>query len=221
MLCPNTKFMTLPIESLHTQTLARDGHLRSPEFFAERKRLLTQLDSHLTPLTRKGIGFPDHPKLKTALGISTRSLVHRYGRAGGYGQNPGYATRLKAVTRAAKYVKYGGWIGTTLGAGASVMKVQDVCAAGDIEACERIKYTETGAFVGGLAGGAAAGALWGAGSAGSICLALGAPTAGTGTVICAVIVVGGAALVLGAVGEKGGEMTAGLIHAGVNYVKQR
>lgn len=203
------KQLMLEIESLHTQTLARDGHLRSPEFFTERKRLLIQLDSHLTPLTKKGIGFPDHPKLKTALGISTRSLVHRYGRAGGYGQNPGYATRLKAVTRAAKYVKYGGWIGTTLGAGASVMKVQDVCAAGDAEACERIKYTETGAFLGALAGGAAtSGAL--VSGAGAVCIALGVPTLGAGAVACGVVVVGAGSLAIGIgtgkLGEIGGEM---------------
>lgn len=65
------------IEALHIRSFQADGHLRSADFFAERKRLLAQLNTNLTALTRKGIGFPDHPNLKSALGISTRSLVHR------------------------------------------------------------------------------------------------------------------------------------------------
>lgn len=33
------------------------------------------------------------------------------------------------------------------------MKVQDVCSAGDTEACRKVKFTEAGGFVGGVAGG--------------------------------------------------------------------
>lgn len=197
------------IENLHMATLAKDGHLRSSEFFAERKRLMTQLDKHLAPLVKKGIGFPDHPKLKTALGISSRSLVHRYGRAGGRGQNPGHATHLAGVAKAAKYVKYGGWIGTTLGAGASVLKVQKVCAAGDAEACEKVKYTEAGGFLGSVIGGSVtATALRSA--AIPACVALGAPTAGMGTIACGLVVIGigtvAAGFVSGKLGEAGGEV---------------
>ena len=76
------------IEALHQRTFQRDGHLRSPEFFAERKHLFSQLDTHLTGLTKKGIGFPDHPNLKSALGISSRSLVHRWTKAGGARPDP-------------------------------------------------------------------------------------------------------------------------------------
>ncbi len=50
-------------------------HLHSEAFFVERKRLLELLDNQLTSFTKKSIGFPDPPKLKTALGISSRSLV--------------------------------------------------------------------------------------------------------------------------------------------------
>jgi hypothetical protein len=53
--------------------LQKHGHLRAPEFFAERKRLLTQLDLHMNGFMRKGIGLQDHPKLKSALGIYEKS----------------------------------------------------------------------------------------------------------------------------------------------------
>ncbi|VCU64039.1 MULTISPECIES: PAAR domain-containing protein [Pseudomonas] len=113
------------IEALHQSAFLKDGHLRSPEFFAERKRLLAQLNTGLTGLIRKGIGFPDHPNLKSALGISSRSLVHGWTKAGAPGQIPGYATHLDGVAKAATVVKYGGWFGTAVGGGASYMKVQD------------------------------------------------------------------------------------------------
>lgn len=159
----NVKSALRDIEALHQRTFLRDGHLRSPEFFAERKRLFGQLDTHLTGFTKKGIGFPDHPNLKSALGISSRSLVHRWTKAGAPDQIPGYATHMDGVAKAAKYVKYGGWLGTAVGGGASYMKAQDVCMAGDTKACKRVKLTESGSFIGGVAGGAGS---FGAGVAG-------------------------------------------------------
>ena len=125
-----------------------DGY-NSPTFLAERQKLLAQLDGHLTSLTRKGIGFPDHPNLNRAMFLSPPSLVHRWTEAGGVGQVPGYATHLEGVARASKYLKYGGWVGTTIGGGASALKVQDVCTAGDAEACKKVKFTEGGSFIGG------------------------------------------------------------------------
>ncbi|AKA23484.1 hypothetical protein [Pseudomonas chlororaphis] len=198
------------IEALHQRTFQKDGHLRSPEFFAERKKLLAQLDTRLTSMTRKGIGFPDHPNLKSALGISSRSLVHRWTKSGAAEQIPGYATHIEGVVKAAKVVKYGGWIGTALGGGASYLKVQKVCAAGNSEACEKVRFTETGNFVGGVAGGAAVGAVLTGTTVGALCVALGVPTGGVAALVCGVVVVGGGSFagvsILGNAGEKMGEV---------------
>ncbi|WP_282363973.1 hypothetical protein [Pseudomonas sp. PS01297] len=196
------------IEALHVRSFQTDGHLRSAEFFAERKRLLAQLNTNLTALTRKGIGFPDHPNLKSALGISARSLVHRWTAAGGPDQIPGYATHIEGVSKAAKYLKYGGWIGTGIGGAASYMKVQDVCSAGNTEACERVKFTETGSFAGGVGGGALAGALLTAPAVAGMCVGLDVPTAGFGTLICGVFVVGTGSFTAGALGGAAGEAMA-------------
>jgi len=200
------------IEALHIRSFQTDGHLRSAEFFAERKRLLAKLNTNLTALTRKGIGFPDHPNLKSALGISTRSLVHRWTAAGGPDQIPGYATHIEGVSKAAKYLKYGGWIGTGIGGGASYMKVQDVCAAGNTEACKRVKFTEAGNFAGGMGGGALAGALLTAPAVAGICVGLGVPTAGVGTLVCGVLVVGVGSFTAGAIGGAAGEAMADKIY---------
>jgi len=203
------------IEALHQRSFLRDGHLRSPDFFAERQQLLARLDTHLTTMTRKGIGLPDHPNLKSALGISSRSLVHRWTKAGSAGQIPGYSTHIAGVSRAAKIVKYGGWVGTAIGGGASYMKVQDVCTAGNVEACEKVKFTESGSFAGGVIGGAVVGSILTGSTAGAICLALGVPTAGTGTLVCGLVVVGVGSLAAGAAIGKVGEQVGEIIYEGI------
>lgn len=200
------------IEALHQRAFLKDGHLRSPEFFVERKRLLAQLNTGLTGLVRKGIGFPDHPNLKSALGISSRSLVHQWTKAGAPEQIPGYATHVEGVAKAAKVVKYGGWFGTAIGGGASYMKVQDVCSAGETEACKKIRFTETGSFAGGVAGGAFTGMIFTSPVVGTVCLALGVPTGGMATLACGIVLVGGASVAGGALGGSGGEMTGEVLY---------
>lgn len=53
----------------------------------------------------------DYSKLKTALGISTKSLVHHWNKAGAPSQILGYATHVEATSRAAKYMYAGGYKG--------------------------------------------------------------------------------------------------------------
>jgi len=202
----DVKVILRDIESLHTRTFQANGHLNSAEFYAERKRLLAQLNTQLTKLTKKSIGFPDHPNLKAVLGISTKSLVHRWRKAGAVGQIPGYATHIEGVSKAAKYVKYGGWIGTAVGGGASVIKVQGVCAEGNAEACKKVKFTEAGGFSGGVAGGAMASAAITGSTIGWVCAALSVPTGGTAALVCGLVVVGVGSIVGGVGGGKGGEL---------------
>jgi hypothetical protein len=87
------------------------------------------------------------------LGISSQSLIHHSINASPGGQIPGYATHLEGVAKASKYVNYGGWLCIAIDGRASAMKVQKVCVAGSIDACERVRLTELGSFSGGVAGG--------------------------------------------------------------------
>ena len=200
------------IEVLQQATLQRDGHLRSPAFFAERQRLLAQLNSHMTALTRKGIGFPQHINLKKMLGISSQSLVHHWTNASPAGQIPGHATHLEGVARASKYVQYGGWLGTAVGGGASAAKVQDVCAAGNSEACRRIRLTESGSFTVGVAAGMATGRMLTAPVVGGLCVALGVPTGGFLTLACSIVAVGAGSYAGGTLGEMSGEFIGEAIY---------
>ncbi|MGH8384487.1 MAG: PAAR domain-containing protein [Pseudomonas sp.] len=201
----NVESVLQEIDALHKRTFQTDGHLRSPAFFTERKRLLTMLDTSLNGMTRKSIGFPDHPNLKSALGISSRSLVHQWTKAGASGQIPGYATHIEGVAKASKYIKYGGWIGTAVGGGASYIKVQDVCTAGNSETCEKVKFTETGGFTGSVVGGALAGGLLSSSATGFLCAALGVPTGGVSIVVCGIVAVGAGSYAGGTLGQAGGE----------------
>ncbi len=193
------------IERLHHESYRQHGHLKSPQFFAERQRLLAQLDAHLLNSTRlRGqTTLGDHPKLKTALGISSRSLVHHWDKAGGPGQIPGYSAHVEAVSRAAKYMKAGGYIGIGIGGISSLLAIQQVCNEDSGATCVKVKFTEGGKF-----GLSTAGGIWGgrAGllASGPICLALGATT-GIGGVICVAAVVGTGAWVGTTGGEKAGE----------------
>lgn len=208
----NVKTILSDIESLHQRSFQVDGHLRSATFFAERKELLGKLNLHLDGMIRKNIGFPDHPNLRSALGISSRSLVHQWTQAGAAGQIPGYATHIDGVAKASRIVKYGGWVGTAIGGAASRLKVQEVCSAGNAEACKKVKFTETGSFLGGLGGGQAAGFVLTTPVAGSICAALSVPTGGTAALVCGLVAVGVGSYVAGRGGELAGEEIAEVIY---------
>lgn len=202
------------LENLHSGTLKPNSRLSTEEFLNKREQLLKKLDVQLNRFTRQSIGLPDHPTLKTALGIGHPHLVHRWRKAGGIGQNPGYATHIRAVSRASQYVKYGGWIGTAVGGGASALKVQDVCMHGSATACEKVKFTESGSFLGGVGGGIFAGALVSL-TASTICVAVGLPTGGLGTVLCGAVLAGAGSYAGGTLGEKGGERIAEKVYEAV------
>ncbi|MNO80218.1 hypothetical protein D3C76_714150 [compost metagenome] len=116
------------------------------------------------------------------------------------------------MAKASKYVKYGGWVGTVVGGGASVLKVQDVCTAGSSEACERVRFTETGSFVVGIGGGMGAGWMLSAPVVGALCIGLGVPTGGIGTLACSIVVVGVGSYAGGALGGQLGEMAGEVIY---------
>lgn len=193
------------MERLHQQSYRQHGHLKSPQFFDDRKRLLAKLDAHLLNSTRlRGLTtLGDHPKLKSALGISSRSLVHHWGKAGAPGQIPGYATHVAATSRAAKYMTTGGYIGIGIGGVSSLLAIEQVCNGDSGAACEKIKFTEGGKFVGSTFGGVLSGFL-GSTASGSICVALGVST-GIGGVVCVAALVGTGAWAGTTYGGEGGE----------------
>ncbi|WP_243245396.1 hypothetical protein [Pseudomonas maioricensis] len=200
------------IEELHQNSFRKQGNLSSPEFFAQRKILISQLNAQFLKSTRlrSFTTLSDHHNLKKALGISTQSLVHHWKQAGGPKSIHGYSTHVESVSKAAKYMKAGGYIGIGIGGVSSVLAIQEVCGHRDAEACRKIKFTEGGKFAGSTAGGFAGGEL-AARTAGPICALLGA-AGGVPGVICIGIFIGAGAW-LGSTGVGiGGEMMGEAIY---------
>ncbi|MFJ4440871.1 PAAR domain-containing protein [Pseudomonas sp. NPDC089422] len=198
------------IEQLHQREFLRHGNLNSPGFYAERRQLLQQLDGQLkAAFLNKKLNLGSYEKLKKSLNISTKSLVHHWSKAGGPGQIPGYATHLDKVAKLGKYLKYGGHAAIGLGGASSYLKVQEVCSAGESDACRKVRFTEAGSFGGGLGGGMLG--VWaGGGASYALCGAFAVGSAGFGAPLCGILLVGagsvGGAIGVGALGERAGEM---------------
>lgn len=108
-------------------------------------------------------------------------------------------------------MKVGGFIGIGLGGSASALKVKETCRVGSKDNCQRVKYTEGGNFVGNAAVGWLGGASAAAG-AGTVCVAIGAGTAGLGGILCILVVVGAGTAAGGAVGALAGERVGDFIY---------
>ena len=205
--------MTLQqIDQLHQREFLRHGHLNSREFFASRRQLLQKLDGQLkAAFLNKQLNLGTYERLKKSLNISTKSLVHHWSKAGGPGQIPGYATHLGKVAKFSKYLNYGGHAAVGLGGASSYVKVKEVCRAGETQACKKIRLTETGAFAGGFTGGVTGSKLGGLVALG-VCGVFSVSTAGVGTPVCGIALVGGGALAGGLLGEQIGESTGELLY---------
>lgn len=193
------------VEELHQNSFLKHGHLNSPEFFTQRKALLNQLDAHLLKSTRLRslTTMSDHHKLKNALGISSRSLVHHWKEAGGPRSINGYSTHVDAVSKAAKYMKAGGYIGIGIGGVSGVLAIQEVCRGKDAQACRKIKFTEGGKFAVSTGAGMLGGHV-GYLASPFVCAALGVSTGVVG-VACVAALIGGSAWGGTELGGMGGE----------------
>ncbi|WP_028614108.1 PAAR domain-containing protein [Pseudomonas putida] len=194
------------IEDLHKDQFIKHGHLRHPEFFAERHKLFTQLSKNLNAtVLNKRLNLGNYESLRRDLGISSKSLVHHWSKAGGPTHIPGYATHMDKLAKMTKYLKTGGRIGITIGGIGSAIKVSEVCKEGNTTACEKVKVTETSNFSGGLAGGWAAGKVSARVSA-KVCWRF-----GPGTVACGIVITGTGTLAGSVGGMKYGEKLGELV----------
>ncbi|MDV5100701.1 PAAR domain-containing protein [Pseudomonas asiatica] len=194
------------IEDLHRQQFIKHGHLRHPEFFSERQKLFKKLSTNLNAtVLNKHLNLGNYESLRRDLGISSRSLVHHWSKAGAPGHIPGYSTHLNKLAKMAKYLKHGGRIGIAVGGIGSAIKVSEVCQAGNTKACEKVRVTEAGNFSGGLAGGWF-GAKMGGKAATQVCW-----RAGPASLVCGIVITGGGALAGSLAGMKGGEKIGEII----------
>ncbi|MDR5868723.1 LysM peptidoglycan-binding domain-containing protein [Halomonas koreensis] len=204
------------IEALYQRVYERTGKIGGEEFYARRRVLFEELDAMLDRVTRMGLGIPEHPDLRHALGLSTKSTVHHWRQAGSSASGiPGYADNYGNIANASKWLGRAGYVGLGLSAVSTHVSIREACASGREEECQIARVREWAGFGGGIAGGAAGGAAAGA-VAGGICLALGVPTGGLATLACGVVLVGAGGYVGGEIGgeamKQGGEWVGEAIY---------
>lgn len=179
------------IERLHRAHLSEGTIKGRTDFYSRRMQLFMQLEAQLNRMAAYGSGLRNKGSIKRILEISTRSYLHT-------GDIKRYADKLAGVTKAARWIKKGTYIGIALDVAATGLAIREACMVGREEDCRKARYVEGGSLAGGLGLGGVGGAV--GGFFGPIaCVAVGIPTGGTATVAC--VVLGGA---LG--GIAGGEL---------------
>ncbi|MGY6231203.1 hypothetical protein ACXGPA_12530 [Enterobacter asburiae] len=188
------------IELAYQNQYRAQGTLISQQFFVERQRLFSELDSLLNKLSRLTLKMKPYNELKHALGLSSRSIVHEWSTAG-VASIRGYSTYIDNASKAARFLKAGGWLAIGFAGVNTTNEVYNACTVGREQSCSKVavkKYSSFGASLAGGIYGGKYGAMAGAG----VCVALGVATGGVGLLACSIV---GAA----AGGYVGGEIAGG------------
>ncbi|ADP13064.1 conserved uncharacterized protein [Erwinia sp. Ejp617] len=178
------------IEASYQSQYRTQGSLIGQQFFIERNQLLNQLKELvnkplLKSLARHSVKFRPYEDMRRALNLSSRSIVHEWSTAGVTGI-PGYSTYVGNAAKAARFLRYGGYIGIGFAFAGTTNDVADACTKGREGECGKIAIKEYTKFTTGTVTGIAGGAL-GASAGMGICVAVGIVTAGAGGVACAAV----------------------------------
>ncbi|WP_235081501.1 hypothetical protein [Serratia rubidaea] len=209
------------IEITYQNQFRTQGTLIGQQFFVERNRLFGELKAMLdkpvfSRLTRKILNLRPYESIKSALNLSSRSIVHEWSTAG-VGAIRGYSTYLEGAGKGVKFMKNLGWVGLAVSATGTTNDIYHACTTDRKNECTRTALKGYGEFSLGIAGGTYGGSLGSAAGVG-VCVALGiasAPAGGVAGLACAIIgaTVGGAAgsAAGGYMGRKGGDYAADII----------
>lgn len=175
----------IEIEKTYKNHYITSGTLIGEQFYVERRRLLGQLDSVLKMFMKHRFMFNEYADLKSALGLSSRSITHRWNETG-VRDIEGYATHIEKLAKYVKLMETAGKIGLGLSALDTAAKITEACTVG--RDCAKTSFTSIGEFSGSLIGGAIAGKIAGTAAANTVCaIVLGAATieaAGAGALLC-------------------------------------
>lgn len=185
------------IEQLHRYHLHRGVLKARDEFYSNRTSLFLKLEAQLDSMAAYGAGLRSRGKVKHALNISTKRFLNG-------GEIKGYAEKISGVAKAAMWVRKGTYLGMALDVASTELSIRNACVLGREDECRKAQYVERSSLVAGLMGGSLGG--YAGGLVGpAICLAIGIPTAGTGTIACTVILGAAGGVLGGGLGAMGGE----------------
>ena len=195
------------IELTYQNQYRTQGVLFGQQFYAERRALFGQLDVLLNQISRKKLGLKEYSDIKRALNLSTKSIIHEWSTAG-VGAIPGYSNYIGKASKAAAFMKAGGWVALGFSFANTSNDVYHACTVGREDECRKVAVKEYSKFGGSAIGGYVVGL-----GTTTICAAIGVPTMGAGTLVCS-IVVGLATTSAGAyAGSEIGDLIGGYINA--------
>ena len=199
------------IEESYQHQYRMQGTLISQQFFAERNRLLNELKMLVNkPLVKSlaynAVKLRPYEDMRWALNLSSRSIVHEWSTAGVVGI-PGYSTYVGNAAKAARFLKYGGFIGIGFSFAGTTNNVIKACSVGRENECGRSAFKEYTKFTLSTATSVGSGAI-GATAGLAACAAIGIVTAGAGGVVCAAV----GSLTGGYIGSNAAELGVDMIY---------
>ncbi|MFP2200835.1 hypothetical protein [Enterobacter ludwigii] len=173
------------IELAYQNQYRTQGTLIGQQFFVERQRLFSELDVLLNKLSRLTLKMKPYNELRHALGLSSRSIVHEWSTAG-VGSIRGYSTYIDNASKAARFLKMGGWLAIGFAGANTTNEVYNACTVGREQNCSKVAVKKYSSFGAGLAGGIYGG-KYGAIAGAGVCVALGVATGGVGLLACSIV----------------------------------
>ncbi|RVS65828.1 hypothetical protein EOL01_30000, partial [Citrobacter freundii] len=71
------------IQGLYQRTYSENaGRISGEEFFGQRKRLFKELDAIMNRLSKEQLYLKQYDNIKQALGLSTKSIIHKWDQTG-------------------------------------------------------------------------------------------------------------------------------------------
>ncbi|WP_026042528.1 hypothetical protein [Pantoea sp. A4] len=175
----------IQIETTYRNHFVTRNLLIGEQFLVERRQLFAQLESLLNKFSRLTLKLLPYQKLKHALNLSSRSIVHDW-RSAGVGPIRGYATFIERSAKMARFMKKGGWVAIGIAGLNTTNEVYNACTTGRESECYKVAIREYSKF-GMSTAGAIAGGKLGSVLGTSLCIALGVPTGGAGMLACGIV----------------------------------
>lgn len=190
------------IQQTYQNQFITHGTLISEQFFIERNQLFKKLDSIFLKVFRERIGLAPYSDIKSALRLSSSSIIHRWNQTG-VNDIEGYATYMERSAKVVKLMDGMGKVAVGLSALSGANTIYDACTTGIN--CSKTAFTEIGKFSGGILLPVLATGLVRTGTTAICAVILGAATApagGGGALACGVVVSGLSELAVGKIGES-------------------
>lgn len=193
------------IEKLYETEYSKTGALKSNDFFTKRRALFQQIDRAVNGMLERRMWGQnvDANRIKSKLGLSSKSIVHQW-KAQGYATDiDGFKSNYTRLANASKIFTRLGYVSIGLEVAGGVSKIAEACTLGQVDAnCTKTKFTETGRVAGSVTGGVVGGTA----TSYLVCnLLFGIETFGSSLLWCGIVA--------GAVGSYGGSKLGGSMSA--------